>query len=61
MFRSHGTNLKPHENFKRPAVQRSCEPSENIEQFRVNEVAGQIFLPVENSSGAVWVSKSKEM
>ena len=31
----------------------SCEQSENIEQFRVNEVFGPIFQPVENSPGAV--------
>lgn len=28
-----------------------------MEQFRVNEVSGQIFQPVQNSSGAVWTER----
>jgi len=48
---SHGTNLIVRK-FRRLAVQSSCEPSKTIERFRAKEVAGQIFLPVENSSGA---------
>ena len=48
---SHGTNLIVRQ-FRRLAVQSSCEPTKNIERFRVKEVPGQIFLPVENSFGA---------
>jgi len=36
-----------------PGCEDSCEQSENIERFGVNEVFGQIFQPVENSPGAV--------
>ena len=32
----------------------SCEQSENIERFRVNEVPCQIFQPVGNSFRAAW-------
>lgn len=28
-----------------------------MERFRVNEVSGQIFQPVQNSSGAVWTER----
>ena len=30
-----------------------CEQGKNIERSRVDQVSGQIFQPVENSSGAV--------
>ena len=36
-----------------PGLSFPCEQSENIEQFRVNKMSGQIFQMVENSSGTV--------
>lgn len=59
VFRSHGTTFTDLQQFKVP-----CERSENIERSRVNEVCGQIFQLIENSSGAVgvniaWVTTSK--
>ena len=59
MFRSHGTTFTIVQPLKVP-----CEQSENIERSHVNEVSGQIFQPVKNSSGAVrvnitWLTPSK--
>ena len=51
VFRSHGTTFTDLQQFKVP-----CEQSENIERSCVNEVCGQIFQPIENSSGAVGVN-----
>ena len=41
--------------FKRLQFKFSCEQSESIERSRVNQVSGQIFSPVENSTGEVWL------
>ena len=54
VFRSHGTTFTDVQQLKVP-----CEQSENIERSRVNEVSGQIFQPVENSSAAVRVNITK--
>ena len=44
----------PYDNLDAKPFQIPCEQSENIERSRQNEVSGQIFSPVENSSSAVW-------
>ena len=45
----HGTNLTERNLDVKP-FKVSCERSENIERFRVNEMSVQIFQPVENLS-----------
>ena len=40
---------------------RCFEQRENTERLCVNEVSGQVFQPVENLSGAVWVDPNFRM